>query len=79
MQMTSMNDQETHVSWCMNLKTVEWLSNIFILHLKLISIVKSRSASITVGNMTKYTIFINFGQKYTKNELNDPLVVAMVI
>ena len=23
--------------------------------------------------MTKNTIFINFGQKYTKNELNDPL------
>ena len=29
--------------------------------------------------MTKYTIFINFGQKYIKNELNDPLVIAMVI
>ena len=60
----------------MNLKTVERLSNIFILHLNLISIVKSRSAFITMGNMTKYTIFINFGQKYTKNELNDPLVAG---
>ena len=63
----------------MNLKTIEWLSNISILKLKLISIVKSGLALITMGKMTKNTIFINFGQKYTKNELNDPLVVAMVI
>ena len=63
----------------MVLKIVEWLSNIFILNLKLISIVKSGSALITMSKMTKNTIFVNFGQKYTKNELNDPLVVAMVI
>ena len=63
----------------MNLETVERLSNILILHLKLISILKSWLAFITMGIMTKYTIFINFGQKYTRNELNDPLVVAMGI
>ena len=40
---------------------------------------KSRLALIIMGKMTKITILINFGQKYTKNELNDPLEVAMVI
>ena len=29
-----------------------------------------------MGNMTKITVLINFGQKYTKNELNDPLVAG---
>ena len=29
--------------------------------------------------MTKIAILINFVEKYTKNELNDSLVVAMVI
>ena len=32
-----------------------------------------------MGNMTKDRICINLGQKYTKKELNDHLVVAMVI
>ena len=32
-----------------------------------------------MANMTKVISLINFGQKYTKNELNDPMVVAMVI
>ena len=63
----------------MNLKTVEWLSNIFILYLKIIGIVKSRLALITMGNMTINTVFIILVKKYTKNELNGPLVVAMVI
>ena len=49
----------------MNLKTVEWLSNTLTLHLKLIRIVNK--------------ILINFGQKYTNNDLNDPWVVAIVI
>ena len=40
---------------------------------------ESRSPLITMINMTQNTNFINFGQKYTKNELDDPLVVAMVI
>ena len=32
-----------------------------------------------MDNMTKITILTNFGQKDTKNELNNPLVIAMVI
>ena len=77
--MTFMNDQETHVSWYLNLKTVEWLLNIIILQLMLISIFKSRLALITMSNMTKYTIVINFDQKNTKIELYYPLIAAMVI
>ena len=75
--MTSMNDQETHVSSYLNLETAEWLLNTFNLHLKLFSIVESWSTLIS--NMTKNKSFIDFGPKYNKHELNDPLVVAMVI
>ena len=32
-----------------------------------------------MSNMTKITILINFGRKYTENELTDPLLVDMVI
>ena len=63
----------------MKLKTVERLSKKFILHLKLISIVKSRSTHLITYNMTEDDIFINLGKKYTKDKLNDPLLVAMVI
>ena len=40
---------------------------------------KSRLAPSTIGKTSKITIFMNFGQKYTKHELNDPMVVAMVM
>ena len=74
--MTVMNDQETHICWYLNLETVEWLSNIFILHLKLFSIFKCLSALITMGNM------IQFASILVKNTLKISLmtlVVAMVI
>ena len=71
-QRTSMNNQITKASWYLNLKTIEGLSNIFIPHLKHISIVKSRLALITMGNMTKNTIFINFDKKTLKMSLMTP-------